>query len=129
METLFDESANRNNPSFLFCPGDKRPSRDQHLPPRWFVDRRGGIFFHVETSDDADPSKTWGESVVRLANHFLKIRYVYFDIVYKVFQNFQSYSYFSLIHFIYLFECNKLANTRSFFFFFWLQMRISCTTR
>lgn len=77
METLFDESANRNNPSFLFCPGDKRPSRDQHLPPRWFVDRRGGIFFHVETSDDVDPSKTWGESVVRLANHFLKIRYVY----------------------------------------------------
>lgn len=115
METLFDESANRNNPSFLFCPGDKRPSRDQHLPPRWFVDRRGGIFFHVETSDDADPSKTWGESVVRLANHFFKntIR------VYKVFQNFQSnnYSYFSLIYFIYLFECNKLVNTRSFFFF------------
>lgn len=37
-----------------------------------------------------------------------------------MFQNFQSnnYSYFSLIYFIYLFECNKLANTRSFFFFF-----------
>lgn len=59
-------------------PGDKRPSRDQHLPPRRFVDRRGGIFFHVETPDDADPAKTWRESVVRSAIYF---RIIFFSFL------------------------------------------------
>ena len=45
---------------------NKRSCRNQHLLTRWFVDQRGRVFFHVETSDDADPSETWRESVNRL---------------------------------------------------------------
>lgn len=91
-----------------------RWSTRRNIFPRWNLRRRWSF-------------KNLGRKCCPVSESFFKntIR------VYKVFQNFQSnnYSYFSLIYFIYLFECNKLANTRSFFFFFWLQMRISCTTR
>lgn len=80
-----------------------RWSTRRNIFPRWNLRRRWSF-------------KNLGRKCCPVSESFFKntIR------VYKVFQNFQSnnYSYFSLIYFIYLFECNKLTNIRNFFFFF-----------